>query len=514
MKNFRRWKAALLAAAIMVTAVPFGTQTKVYAEEEIAAEGAEGEGLEGEGLEGESLEGELPAEESVSTVTPGTILANNGLYIANTFPDSMLPDGFHRVTVAYEGQGIDLASMDTNNLVNLAYLTDATGTVGDFYLCDTATAMMSDFVKFDGGNGKFLIVLDPGDNVNPPAGFTKANLNVNGKTVIAWTLPTGESSEEEKKEGAAFRLTEQVYAAGLDIGAGAAGGSGEESPAEASAAVPEGEPSSEPVPDGGNDAAAAEAAAAAAAEVAAAAVETDGSGFIKARPADFFLVYGIDQSGLQGFYLYDTLGQTYQRYLEIDTGESEATAKYRKSAQIRLFIIAGLIVFAVVLLFIIVNMALSGRKGGRSDDDDDDDVEAMKKRVRTKEKKALKKNGRRFISSHDDDDEYDDEDDDDDDDDGYDDDEEDDVRYYRKSDLRTGRGVRSSAQDYGYRQDRRTADDRDWEEESTPADRGRYGGHSGYGDQGGYADQSRYQDGGQDIDLDDDFNFDFIKPRK
>ncbi len=511
MKNFRRWKAALLAAAIMVTAVPFGAQTKIYAEEEIAAEGAEGEVPEGEVLEGE---GELPAEESMSTVTPGTILANNGLYIANTFPDSMMPDGFHRQTVAYEGQNIDLAFMDNgNNLVVLAYLTDATGTVGDFYLCDTATAMMSDYVKFDGGNGKYLIVLDPGDNVNPPAGFTKANLNVNGKTVIAWTLPTGESSEEEEKKESAIRLTEQVYAAGLDIGAGAAGGNGEEAPAETSEAVPEGEPSSEPVPDGGYDASAAEAAAAAAAaEVAAAAVETDGSGFIKARPADFFLVYGIDQSGLQGFYLYDTLGQTYQRYLEIDTGESETTAKYRKSAQIRLFIIAGLIVFAVVLLFIIVNMALSGRKSTRGDDEDDDDVEAMKKRVRTKEKKALKKNGRRFISSHDD---YDDDEDDDyDDDDGYDDEEEDDVRYYRKSDLRTGRGVRSATQDYGYRQDRRAADDRDWEEENAPADRGRYGGHSGYGDQGGYADQGRYQDTGQDIDLDDDFNFDFIKPRK
>ncbi|MCR5488086.1 MAG: hypothetical protein K6F35_11290 [Lachnospiraceae bacterium] len=511
MRKSKKWKAAVLAAAMMVTAVSASGQYRVYAEEEITGEEALPEG------EGEAAEGEMPAEEAAAqdqgTVMPGTILANNGLYIANTFPDSMMPEGFHRQTVAYEGQNIDLAFMDNgNNLVVLAYLTDASGMTGDFYLCDTATAMMTDYVKFDGGNGKFLIVLDPGDNVNPPAGFNRANLNVNNKVVVAWTLPDGTSAEEEKSEEARLRFTETVYGAGLDIGAGAAGAGGndaeaapveaapaEEAPAEA---APAEEPAQEAAPD-------VDVAAAQAAEAQAASIETDASGFIKALPSQFFLVYGIDQSGLQGFYLYDTLGQTYQRYVEIDYGESEETEKFRKSAQIRLFIIAGLVVFAVVLLFIIINMALSGRKGGSGgyDEDDDDDVEAMKKRVRTKEKKALKRNGRRFVSSRggddydDGDDEYEDENEN----------EDEDIRYYNRSDMRTGRGVRSTGRG-GYDEYDEYAGYQDRETYQDPMQTGR-GGQQWEEDE--YDEAPQRQQGGsrQDIDLDDDFHFDFLKPK-
>ncbi len=543
MRSMKRWKAIVLAAAIFLAAVPATAEVYADAEvetgeataEEVDAEGAppEGEGLEGEGLEGEGAEEAAPADTG-SAVTPGTVLANNGLYIANTFPDSMMPEGFHRQTVAYEGQNIDLAYMDNGNgLVVLAYLTDATGMSGDFYLCDTATATMTDYVRFDGGNGKYLIVLDPGDNVNPPAGFTRANLNVNNKNVAAWTIPNGSSSgDEETSEQAFFRVTETVYATGLDIGAGAGNGEEGDPAAAGDAAVPA-DASAEGTADPGavdpfaadSGAVEADPNAAAAAEVAAASVQTDISGFVKAQPSEFFLVYGIDQSGLQGFYLYDTLGQTYQRYLEIDTGESEETAKYRKSAQIRLFIIAGLVVFAVVLLFIIINMALSGRsKGGRSydyDDDEDDEVEAMKKRVKSKEKKALKKNGRRFISSDDDDyDEYGD--------DGYDEydnyenydnyepEEEDDVRYYDRGDARTGRGVRSGRQAYMPAEEeppRRNA----YRGDREPAPRGRRRApeeEDDYWDDMGQSSRQRDSRMSQDIDLDDDFNFDFIKPNK
>ncbi|MBQ7463288.1 MAG: hypothetical protein IJS86_00335 [Lachnospiraceae bacterium] len=568
-----RIKAVLLAAAVFAAAMPFGANVKVFAEEGADPEVTE----EGESPVDEEIpvDGEIPAdvgaEDALSDmsqgtgVTPGTILANNGLYIANTFPDSMMPAGFHRQTVAYQGQNIDLAYMDNSDAVVLAYLTDVTGAVGDFYLCDTATATMSDYVRLEGGNGAYLIILDPGDNINPPTGFKKAVLNVDNKNVTAWTLPDGTTDEEEdkkdkkKKEGK-IKFTETVYAGdlGLGIGAGSSDAGTGEAP---SAGLPETTDTATVVDNSYVDGTTVDNASyadAAAAEVAAANVQVDAAGFVKAQPSEFFLIYGVDYNGAQGFFLYDTLGHTYQRYLEMDTGESEATEKYRKSAQIRLFIIAGLILFSVVLIFIIVNMSLNGRRGGRNLDEDD--VEEMKRRVRKKEVSSIRKNGGRRYPQ--DDDAYEEENEADgfygqDAGYGYNNvsmqgdypEQGEDIRYYDRGDSRTGRGVqrnvgrapeRVSNARPGVRTEARPGvrtearpnpnvrtearpqvrtERRPYppQEDQGYADPGMQS-DPGYGNQGYPADPGMgggYNPGGrQDIDLDDDFNFDFIKPGK
>ncbi|MCR5650670.1 MAG: hypothetical protein K6F86_05755 [Lachnospiraceae bacterium] len=585
----KRIRACLLAAAVLASAVPFKADVRVYADE-VADEGespvdeeipADGEvPADGELTDDLFADGEMSDAGTGTGVTQGTILANNGLYIANTFPDSMMPSGFHRQTVAYQGQNIDLAYMDNSDAVVLAYLTDVTGTVGDFYLCDTATATMSDYVKLDGGNGAFLIILDPGDNINPPAGFNKAVLNIDNKSVTAWTLPDGSSTDEEdkdkkdkkKKEGF-FRVTETVYAGdlGLGIGAGSSDAGTGEVPANTTVDTTNATVVDNSYVDGTTVDDAANYEDAAAAEVAAANVQVDAAGFVKAQPSEFFLIYGIDYNGAQGFFLYDTLGHTYQRYLEMDTGESESTEKYRKSAQIRLFIIAGLILFSVVLIFIIVNMSLNGRRGGGRNLDDDDDVEEMKRRVRKKEVSAIRRNGgRRYAQddgAYDEDDDYEGQG-------GYGQQggygynnvsmqgdypsQEEDIRYYDRGDSRTGRGVqrndegrapeRMNQSRPGVRTEMRSnvrTEARPQQQigtevrnESRPGVRTERRPYPPEADGQGYMDQGMqqggmqggyggpgmgndpgmnggYMSGGrQDIDLDDDFNFDFIKPGK
>ena len=601
-------RAAVLAAAVFLSAMPFTAHYPVYAEEvtdeaAVAEEGAADAAAEGEaaadgaveGAEGEVLPDDAAALTGGTGVTPGTILANNGLYIANTFPDSLMPVGFHRQTVAYQGQNIDLAYMDNSDQVVLAYLTDMTGAVGDFYLCDTATATMSDYIRLEGGNGTFLIILDPGDNINGPVGFTKTMATINNKSITAWALPNGNASTGEEDKEARLSFGETVYAADLGIGIGAGGGDSAAAAGDAAAGTAGDGTATvidnsytdgttvDPAAAGGTaaDATAAAAAgdyaAAAAAEVAAANVVTDAAGFVKAQPSEFYLVYGVDYNGAQGFFLYDTLGQTYQRYVEIDMGESEETAKYRKSAQIRLFIIAGLILFAVVLIFLIINMSLGGKKGSRNYDDDD--VEEVKRRVKSKEKRqgagpvSAGNGGRRYQGGADFEDEYDETFDDEGPNDDYDDGaygrqnmqgggfagEEDDVRYYDRQAQHTGRGVvrkgavkppasddrsrkvrtgtrvpdrqemggsprpkvRTEArpkvrterryvpqpgEDMGYGVGQETAD-MNWE--------GNMDGGADYGpmDNNIYANNPGVP-GQQDIDLDDDFNFDFIKPGK
>ncbi len=573
--------AAILLGTVITSSVLNMQPVKVMAEEAVA----EGEAVDPAAAEG-AVEGEVPVEGegadmgledgsvdtySTGAVTPGTILANNGLYIANTFPDSLMPAGFHRQTVAYQGQNIDLAYMDASDMVVLAYLTDATGAIGDFYLCDTATATMSDYVRLEGGNGTFLIILDPGDNINAPTGFNKTVANINNKTVTAWSLPDGSSSSKDKDKDkdkedkeASNPFVLRVYGADLGLGIGA--GSTDPAQGTDAGAVTDGTAdAAAPVDPAGGDGTATvvdnsytdgtavdpAVAAAQAAEAAAASVVTDAAGFVKAQPSEFYLIYGVDYNGAQGFFLYDTFGQTYQRYVEIDYGENEETLKFKKSAQIRLFIICGLILFAVVLIFIIVNMSLGGKKGGsRRYEDGDDDVEAVKRRVKTKERRSIaNNNGRRYIAEDDYEDDYEDADEADDfgqargyqggngrygqNGSGF--EEEEDVRYYDRQSQHTGRGVVRNGQGpapqrKGVRTESRPKVRTERRYVPSPEEQMYNGVGDETGDmswQGGDQGMGGYRDGGsygndnygnqrmkQDIDLDDDFNFDFIKPGK
>ena len=485
-KKMKYGVVAVLLMAVMITGVPCGT-VKAFAEADVEVSDA---ATTAAATDTATAAG---TEAAAETVTPGTIQTNNGMFLANTFPDSMMPAGFHKQTVTYQSQSIDLAYMDNGNgLVVLAYLTDQAGANGDFYLCDTATATMTDFVMISGGSSNFMIVLDPGDNILPPDGFTKATLNWDNKSVTAWKLPDGStgSSSEASSETSSLGMV-NVYAADINAGAGAVATS-------AGAGETEGSQAAEvPAATDAQTAAAADTQAAdtqAATEEAA--VETDASGFIKAQPSDFFLVYGIDQNGTQGFFLYDTVGKTYQRYVQIDTGESAETEGYRKSAQTRLFIIAGLIIFAVVLIFIIINMALGGRKNNDYDDDDDD-VEEMKRRVRKKERSSIKHGRRqrnRILDRDDDeDDEYDDEDEDDEDDeeDEDEDDEDEDEEYEDEDDVPVEKNRAENDIDWTKMEISLKPKKRVQEEEEPVRSR-------------------RTQ---KSADLDEDFDFDFIDPK-
>ncbi|MBQ1880376.1 MAG: hypothetical protein II156_01940, partial [Lachnospiraceae bacterium] len=187
----------------------------------------------------------------------------------------------------------------------------------------------------------------------------------------------------------------------------------------------------------------------------------------EASPGDFFLIYGMDQSGSQGFYLFDSVGQTYQRYVALGAGESDELAAAKKTARTRLFIICGLAVLALVLLILVINMALSGRRGDDDYYDYDDDYEEMKRRV---EKKSKRSSGGLRRNKDYDDDYYDD----------YDDEEEEDVKVYDKAPKRSQRRAAEPEDDY-------------------------------FGAEPDPGLQPRRKAPAQDIDLDDDFSFDFIK---
>lgn len=494
--RFNRLKKMLIGgvAALSILAQS-AVVVPVYADETVEGEApAEEASPDGEAVpEGDAAaEGAEAAAPSGDAVVPGTIVANNGMYIANSFPDSYMPAGFRKQTVAYQGQNIELAYMDASNgLVSLAYLTDASGSFGDFYLCDTSTAEMSDYVRFEGGNDKYIILLDPG-SAEVPEGFEPTALSVNGKSVSAWIF-TGEasdsksddkekdkkddeeeaseeSSEKDEKKGGLFGLfgwvkPVEAYAGELDLGIGV--GAGDNNSAGGDAGVSETVDSSD-LP-GADEAAGVPADENSGSEDTGDAETTsfDPSAQVPsgADPAasDYFLVYAIDQSGNLGFYLYDSIGQTYIRYVDLGGGKISELEGAKKSARVRLFIIIGLVILLIVLIILLVNMALSGGRRGDDYFDDDDDYEEMKRRVEKKSKKVTTRPVRNEPDDYDDyDDDYDD--------DYYDDDDGEDVKVYKKSDRRREAQVAPR-------------------EQLAP----------------------RRKAPSQDIDLDDDFSFDFIK---
>ena len=231
--------------------------------------------------------------------------------------------------------------------VYLAYLTDGNGSNGEFYLCDTTeNARMSDLIKIDGANGRYIIVLDPGDNVVGPDGFSQHKLQWGSKTATAWSLPKEtveeeeESTEEVKDAVKDAFLPTKVFAAELNLNAGEA------------AAVGIDPTKSRDSADAGSDSKEADENAMLTLDAIA---HTNASGLIQAQPKEFCLLYAIDESGNLGFYLYDIERGTYQRYVDIPKGESKTLTKYKKLSRMRLFIIIVLAIILVILIFVLIN---------------------------------------------------------------------------------------------------------------------------------------------------------------
>lgn len=360
----------ILVTALCATLTVGSLQTVAFAQEveegqeAEADENAEADGeavdADGEMLDAEAVSDEEAGEASESAVTMSGIASNNGRVIAATFPESIVPSGFHKGTCTYQDQTIEIARMDNDatGTVVLAYLADADGSNGDFYLCDNYTAEMTDFIQLTNGNKGYIVVLDPGDVVVAPSGFTRAKLQFGSKSATVWQLPgvnkNASDSDKEARFSNPFAPVE-VYAA--SAGAGAIGESaGNDDYAE--------QPAQEEPADA-QDEAPATAASREDAE--------DGSNVVASSPSEFFLVYAIDNTGIMGFYLYDTVQQTYQRYVEVEGTDNAVISQYKKSASVRLIIIAVLAVLLLIMVFVVINLIMRNRDDDYDYDDDDDD---------------------------------------------------------------------------------------------------------------------------------------------
>lgn len=396
MKNFwiKRLSAAMLSAVLIAGSI---TPVTVCAEEVAAEENAEGEALDAE----EYIEGEV--EESSGEVVMSQIASDNGREIAASFPSELLPEGFHKDSCTYEGQTIEIARLDNDESgeVVLAYLADSDGSNGDFYLCDIMTAEMKDFIQIKNGNNGYIVVLDPGDVIVAPSGFKRATFKFYGKTGTAWMLPAAKDSAKAEKGIINPFEPVEVYAASAGAGAldsllsnitNSDQNSDEDSSDEAD--LSEAEEAAEKTDSKASQPKEAE----------------DGSRIVTADPSEFIMVYAIDNTGTVGFYLYDTVQETYQRYVAINGTDSSQAEQYKADSKNRLIVICVLAVIVVIMLFIIVNLLLNRRDDDYDDEDEDEDDEEEEEPVNNRRKPERR--SKKSIFSREDEEDYEDEEED------------------------------------------------------------------------------------------------------
>lgn len=106
--------------------------------------------------------------------------------------------------------------------------------------------------------------------------------------------------------------------------------------------------------------------------------------------SEFYYIYGTNQDGVTGWFMYDSAYGSISRADELglatvssvsstDTADDSTTTTYDATEnyvnKLDLFrkLISALVILCVILLFVIINMAIKGKGRGNSGDDDDDD---------------------------------------------------------------------------------------------------------------------------------------------
>ncbi|MBR1693664.1 MAG: hypothetical protein IJ711_12965, partial [Lachnospiraceae bacterium] len=279
---------------------------------------------EGAAASAEDTEGKETAEESGGLIA----VEDSSLYVNTTFPEELLPEGFLKVMYVYKEQYVEAAYFEMGQLV-LLYLSGQDGSDADFYIYYSGSDEFMDFIQLKGAEGHFIFPVQFPVGVVIPDGFQDATMQWNDKSVVAFMASQLGQDEETDSDGASD--TAQTDA---DI----------QEPVEEQTAEEE-----ELLP-----------------------------GNVLADPNDYYLLYAMNQDGGEGFYLYDSLEGTYQRFLQLagasdtEAFDEENYVLYKTKSQRRMVVIGFLIVAIVILLFVLLNLFLQIRELKEETDDEED----------------------------------------------------------------------------------------------------------------------------------------------
>ncbi len=287
--------------------------------EELATQNIE-TAIFGEGVTAETTVAN-PVDPNATMIPIGGDTIYAQFQVNTTFPAELMPEGFVMENYMYRGVNVQSAYYAMGD-IRLLYLCAADGGSADFriYYEDADTFM--DYVRFNGTNGKFIIPVRYQAQIKIPDNYTGSYLPWADKVVACYIYteltdnPIQVSEEMAEMEGTTT------------------------------------EPASEADP-------------------------------VKVEELDedveFYLIYAMNQNGEEGFYLYDIVEDSYQRYVERDTSYDldQSYFKYKDMAHQRFGIICVLAVLLVIAVFAVINLFLQNRelKAEMNDEDDEEDDE-------------------------------------------------------------------------------------------------------------------------------------------
>lgn len=132
-----------------------------------------------------------PVSSAVSSTTdePQQIFVTAGdktMVLSEDMTGLTLPDGFKADVYDYAGTQVPAA---VNGNVVLMYLTDVNGENGNFYIYNSDSISFYEFDQISLPTGKYTI-LERRMSVQIPAGYSETTIQINGKSVTAWTNDT------------------------------------------------------------------------------------------------------------------------------------------------------------------------------------------------------------------------------------------------------------------------------------------------------------------------------------
>ena len=135
-------------------------------------------------VNGEDTAAAMSSTSTATGVSEGSIDIGEGRVVQKVFADEYMPVLFHKDTTDYKGETVECASFDMGDM-KVLYTSDAAGADGKFMIINAATGELEDFRMIQGIENRFVIVLS--DCEGPiPEGYTKAVLEWNGQTLTAF----------------------------------------------------------------------------------------------------------------------------------------------------------------------------------------------------------------------------------------------------------------------------------------------------------------------------------------
>lgn len=273
---------------------------------------------------------------SIDPVTNRIPIGGDSIYasfqINLTYPQELLPQGFTPETYNYKGIDVQSAYFAAGN-IRLLYLTTGDGTSSDFRIYYDDTDSFLDVLQLKGINGKFIMPVRYEAQIKIPDNYTGTYLPWENKVVSAYiyTELTGKPVTTPGQE-------EEDTSDGQ-----------EEEPVN--------------VEDLDED-------------------------------VEFYLLYAVNNEGTEGFYLYDIVEGTYQRYVERDTSYEldQSYFKYKDIAHKRFAIMCVMSCLLVIAVFCIINLIMRNRelKADLGEDDEEDGEEEELKEYVPKRSKRIK----------------------------------------------------------------------------------------------------------------------------